>query len=86
MKPYPVSPSSLLPINPKNLPPLEPGSPPPDGVAVKWLPRIRCWDCTTKLYTALPGRVETDFEVHLRNKLHRENVRVRMAKEGEVET
>ncbi|TKA45542.1 hypothetical protein B0A54_04081 [Friedmanniomyces endolithicus] len=53
------------------IPPLEPGAPPPDGVQIKFLPRIRCNDCPGKLYTAQPGKVVEDFEVHLKNRLHR---------------
>ena len=53
------------------IPPLEPGAPPPEGVQIKFLPRIRCNDCPGKLYTAQPGKVVEDFEVHLKNRLHR---------------
>lgn len=31
-------------------------------------------DCPGKLYTAQPGRVVEDFQVHLRNRKHRESV------------
>lgn len=53
---------------------LEAGAAPPVGIQVKFLPRIRCNDCPGKLYTASPGRVVDDFEVHLRNRNHRERV------------
>ncbi len=53
---------------------LEPGAAPPAGVKIVYMPRIRCNDCPGKLYTAQPGRVVDDFEVHLRNRMHREKV------------
>ncbi|KAK3709010.1 SWI/SNF chromatin-remodeling complex subunit [Vermiconidia calcicola] len=53
---------------------LEPGAAPPPGVKLQFLPRIRCNDCPGKLYTAQPGRVVEDFQVHLRNRKHRESV------------
>ena len=56
---------------------LEPGSAPPQGIKVVFMPRIRCNDCPGKLYTAQPGRVVEDFEVHLRNRQHREKVAAR---------
>jgi SWI/SNF-related matrix-associated actin-dependent regulator of chromatin subfamily B member 1 len=62
--------------------PLEPGAKPPEGVGVMYLPRIRCNDCPGKLYTALPGKVVDDFEVHLRNRKHRDNVDERRRREG----
>ena len=51
----------------------------------QWLPRIRCNDCPGKLYTAQPVDTEAQFEVHLRNKNHREKVeeRRRRVKDGE---
>ena len=56
---------------------LEPGDVPPSGIKLQYLPRIRCNDCPGKLYTAQPGRVVDDFQVHLRNRLHREKVQSR---------
>lgn len=56
---------------------LEPGAPPPPGTKIVYMPRIRCNDCPGKLYTASPGRVVDDFEVHLRNRVHREKVAAR---------
>lgn len=53
---------------------LEPGAAAPAGVKLGFWPRIRCNDCPGKLYTAQPGRVEQDFEVHLRNRKHLEKV------------
>lgn len=56
---------------------LAPGAPAPHGVRLGFWPRIRCNDCPGKLYTAQPGRVEQDFEVHLRNRRHIESTRRR---------
>jgi SWI/SNF-related matrix-associated actin-dependent regulator of chromatin subfamily B member 1 len=35
-------------------------------------------DCPNKIYTAAPGKVVDDFEVHLRNRMHREKVQTRL--------
>lgn len=51
-------------------PPLDPGAGAPLGYRLAWLPRIRCNDCPGKLYTAVPGKVIEDFDVHLRNRAH----------------
>ena len=56
---------------------LEPGAAAPSGIRLLYVPRIRCNDCPGKLYTAQPGRVVDDFEVHLRNRQHREKVQSR---------
>lgn len=57
---------------------LEPGAGPPPGAKLQFLPRIRCNDCPGKLYTALPGQVVEDFEVHLRNRKHLNAVQDRL--------
>ncbi|KAK5137193.1 hypothetical protein LTR08_000698 [Meristemomyces frigidus] len=57
---------------------LEPGAGPPPNVKLQFMPRIRCHDCPTKLYTALPESVIDDFEVHLRNRKHRDTVQTRL--------
>ncbi|KAF4992399.1 hypothetical protein FDECE_13726, partial [Fusarium decemcellulare] len=54
----------------------------PDGVKYAWLPRIRCLDCTTKLYTPGPDMTATKFEAHLRFSAHREQVRIRQVREA----
>ena len=58
---------------------LNPGEVPREGFKVVYMPRIRCNDCPGKLYTAIPGKVLEDFEVHLRNRVHREKVAERQA-------
>lgn len=47
---------------------------------VKWmfLPRIRCLDCPGKLYTPGPDTTVGNFEVHLKNRHHRERVDARI--------
>ncbi|KAF1848529.1 SNF5-domain-containing protein [Cucurbitaria berberidis CBS 394.84] len=39
-----------------------------------FLPRIRCMDCPGKLYNAGPERTVNNFELHLRNRGHMNNV------------
>ncbi|KAF3933226.1 hypothetical protein ABW20_dc0109905 [Dactylellina cionopaga] len=43
-----------------------------------YTPRIRCVDCPGKLYTPGPGETVENFEIHLRNRLHRERVEARI--------
>ncbi|KAJ7672593.1 SNF5-domain-containing protein [Mycena polygramma] len=40
--------------------------------------RIKCLDCPGKLYTPGPGETLSNYEVHLRNRLHRQRVNDRM--------
>lgn len=54
----------------------------PPNIQFAWLPRIRCRDCPGKSYTAGPDTTVTNFEVHLKNKVHRERVQARVAKAG----
>ncbi|KAF2088601.1 SNF5-domain-containing protein, partial [Saccharata proteae CBS 121410] len=56
---------------------LPPNASPPPNIKFQYLPRIRCNDCPGKLYTAGPGLSIENFEVHLRNRLHREAVQRR---------
>lgn len=44
----------------------------------KYFPRIRCHDCPGKLYTPGPGTGVENFEVHLKNRQHREKVERRL--------
>jgi len=73
MRPYSVDISSKQTVKSN----LEPGAPAPPGIKLQYLPRIRCNDCPGKLYTAVPGKVVEDFEVHLRNRNHRNSVQNR---------
>lgn len=63
---------------PSQAPP--PGEPLPADIKYMYLPRIRCLDCTAKLYTAGPGMTADNFEVHLKHKPHRETVNKRLKK------
>ena len=68
---------------------LQPGSAPPPPIAIPntdqhqrvqfmYVPRIRCYDCTTKLYTAVPEDTASKFEVHLTNSKHKQAVAARL--------
>lgn len=46
----------------------------------QYLPRIRCLDCPGKLYTPGPGTTVENFEVHLRNRQHKERVEERVGR------
>lgn len=52
-----------------------------EGVKWMFLPRIRCNDCPGKLYTPGPDATVGNFEIHLKNRQHRERVELRMAAE-----
>lgn len=39
-----------------------------------FLPRIRCMDCPGKLYNAGPEQSVSNFELHLKNRVHMTNV------------
>jgi len=58
------------------------GQPTPEGVKYMYLPRIRCHDCPGKLYTPGPETTVGNFEVHLKNRQHRERVDARIANAG----
>jgi SWI/SNF-related matrix-associated actin-dependent regulator of chromatin subfamily B protein 1 len=51
-----------------------PPGPIPDTIKFMYLPRIRCHDCPGKLYTPGPETTVGNFEVHLKNRQHRERV------------
>ncbi|KAL2188354.1 SNF5-like protein [Thermothelomyces heterothallicus CBS 203.75] len=57
---------------------LQPGEPIPANIQFAWLPRIRCRDCPGKSYTAGPDTTVQNFEVHLKNRAHRERVMARL--------
>ncbi|CZT03498.1 related to transcription factor snf5p [Rhynchosporium agropyri] len=61
-----------------------PPGPIPEGIKYMYLPRIRCHDCPGKLYTPGPERTVGNFEVHLKNRQHRERVDARKAADGDV--
>ncbi|SZF06085.1 unnamed protein product [Blumeria hordei] len=50
-----------------------------EGIKWMYLPRIRCHDCPGKLYTPGPEATVGNFEVHLKNRQHRERVELRIA-------
>ena len=52
----------------------------PANIQFAWLPRIRCRDCPGKSYTAGPETTVQNFEVHLKNRAHRERVAARVGK------
>ena len=68
-----VSTVTDLPIN------VRPEEPIPDNVKFMYYPRIKCRDCPGKLYTPGPDLGVGNFEVHLKNKYHRERVDRRVA-------
>jgi SWI/SNF-related matrix-associated actin-dependent regulator of chromatin subfamily B protein 1 len=70
-----LDPRTELPINVQ-------GQPIPEGVKYAWLPRIRCLDCTAKLYTPGPDMTAEKFEAHLRFSGHRDKVNKRLAAEA----
>ena len=61
-------------------PPPPAGEPVPDNIQFMYVPRIRCLDCPGKLYTPGPDITVSNFEVHLRNRQHREKVDARVGK------
>jgi SWI/SNF-related matrix-associated actin-dependent regulator of chromatin subfamily B protein 1 len=53
---------------------LSTSSPLPANHKSYFLPRIRCMDCPGKLYNAGPEHTVNNFETHLRNRGHMNNV------------
>ncbi|KAF3937886.1 hypothetical protein ABW19_dt0208694 [Dactylella cylindrospora] len=51
---------------------------PPGRYITDYTPRIRCVDCPGKLYTPGPGETVENFEIHLKNRMHRERVDIRL--------
>ena len=51
---------------------------PQEDVKYMFYPRIKCKDCPGKLYTPGPEMGVNNFEVHLKNRLHREKVELRV--------
>ena len=56
---------------------------PQEDVKYMYYPRIKCTDCPGKLYTPGPEMGVNNFEVHLRNRFHREKVEKRVAESGQ---
>ncbi|RMZ66006.1 SWI-SNF complex subunit [Pyrenophora seminiperda CCB06] len=56
---------------------IAPNAPLPANYKAYFLPRIRCMDCPGKLYNAGPEQTVNNFELHLKNRIHMENVRKR---------
>ena len=50
------------------------GTQTPPATKFYYYPRIKCRDCPGKLYTPGPGMGVENFEVHLKNRVHRERV------------
>ncbi|KAL1311040.1 hypothetical protein AAFC00_001256 [Neodothiora populina] len=77
-------------FDPKTLP--QGSSPPPpidlpdssrqQRIKFMWVPRIKCFDCPQKLYTAVPEDTAAKFEVHLMNSKHKAAVKERLEGSG----
>ena len=61
---------------------LRPNEPSPPDTKFMYYPRIKCLDCPGKLYTPGPETGVNNFEVHLKNRLHREKVERRVRDRG----
>jgi SWI/SNF-related matrix-associated actin-dependent regulator of chromatin subfamily B member 1 len=59
-----------------------PDTPAPPGTKYCYYSRIRCKDCPGKLYTPDANLGVTNFEVHLKNRQHREKVNQRKSNES----
>jgi SWI/SNF-related matrix-associated actin-dependent regulator of chromatin subfamily B member 1 len=64
------------------IPPEKVPIPAPANISFFFLPRIRCHDCPGKLYTPGPGETTDNFEIHLKNRQHREKVEKRVREQG----
>ena len=67
---------------PISLRPNGPSEPSPPDTKFMYYPRIKCLDCPGKLYTPGPETGVNNFEVHLKNRLHREKVERRVREGG----
>ncbi len=67
---------------PISLRPNGPNEPSPPDTKFMYYPRIKCLDCPGKLYTPGPETGVNNFEVHLKNRLHREKVERRVRERG----
>ena len=57
---------------------LRPNTSPPPNTKYCYYPRIKCKDCPGKLYTPDVTLGVNNFEVHLKNRHHRDRVQQRM--------
>ncbi|KAI1940750.1 SWI/SNF chromatin-remodeling complex subunit [Ophidiomyces ophidiicola] len=71
-----VDPQSNLPL--PNAATTHPGQ----KLIYKYFPRIRCHDCPGKLYTPGPALTVDNFEVHLKNRQHKERVEERHVRQA----
>ena len=60
---------------------LRPNEPQPPEMKYMYYPRIKCLDCPGKLYTTGPETSVKNFEVHLKNRMHRIKVFIRTGKD-----
>ncbi|KAF6234520.1 hypothetical protein HO173_007145 [Letharia columbiana] len=67
---------------PISLRPNGPNEPSPPDTKFMYYPRIKCLDCPGKLYTPGPETGVNNFEVHLKNRLHRDKVEKRVREGG----
>ena len=79
MRYTPVSTVTDMPISLRSNAPSEHS--PPDHKFM-YYPRIKCLDCPGKLYVPGPEMGVSNFEVHLKNRLHRELVERRLRDRG----
>lgn len=68
--------NTLKPVKPDSF--AASGSLPP-GHQAQYVPRIRCLDCPGKLYNSGPEQTIGNFQTHLANKQHKQNVEKRNA-------
>lgn len=68
-----------FPVNPQtNQPMVVPqGQSLPADTTYTFVPRVKCRDCPGKLYTPGADGTASNFEIHLKNKMHREKVNAR---------
>ena len=76
-----VSLESDLPVPMRNLP----DGQTPQDVKLMYYPRIKCLDCPGKLYTPGPETGVNNFEVHLKNRIHREKVDARAGRKTKAD-
>ncbi|KAF2671079.1 SNF5-domain-containing protein [Microthyrium microscopicum] len=55
--------------------------PKPSHITLQWQPRVKCLDCPGRAYNTGEGQTLRNFEVHLKNRKHKEIVEVRRKNE-----